>query len=417
MVRPLRAALLAAAAALIAATLSARAEPAPADPDPKDPDPRNWPAVLAEARGQTVYWHAWGGDPTVNAYIDWAGTAVSARFGVTVKHVKLSDTAEAVSRVLGEKAAGRDAGGAVDLIWINGENFAAMKAADLLFGPWAEALPNWRFTDPQANPALTSDFTVPTEGLEAPWSMAQVVFYYDSARLPEPPRSMAALGDWIAAHPGRFTFPQPPDFLGATFLKQALYGLTDNPAALALPEEASDYAAVTAPLWAWLDAATPNLWRSGRAYPQNGPAQRQLMADAEIDLAISFSPSEASAAIAAQELPDTVRSFVMEGGSIANASFVAIPYNASAKAGALALADFLLSPEAQARKQDPRVWGMQTVLNVAALPDDARAAFAALPQGAATLPPEALGPTLPEPHPTWMVRLEDDWAARYGAGR
>ncbi len=405
MIRSLRAALLAAAAALSAAAALA------------DPDPKNWDAVLAEARGQTVYWHAWGGDARINAYIAWAGEEVSARYGVTVSHVKLSDTAEAVSRVLGEKAAGRDSGGAVDLIWINGENFAAMKANDLLFGPWAEDLPNWRHVDPVANPALTSDFTVPTDGLEAPWSMAQVVFYHDAARLPDPPRSIAALGDWIAANPGRFTFPQPPDFLGSTFLKQALYGLVEDASVLTRPEEAADYAAVTAPLWAWLEAATPNLWRQGRAYPQNGPAQRQLMADGEIDLALSFSPAEASAAIAAQELPPTVRSVVMEGGSIANANFVAIPYNASAKAGAMVLADFLLSPEAQARKQNPEVWGDMTVLNVSGLPQQDRDAFAALPRGVATLPPEALGPTLPEPHPTWMVRLEADWATRFGAGR
>ncbi len=405
MIRSLRAALLAAAAALSAAAALA------------DPDPKNWDAVLAEARGQTVYWHAWGGDARINAYIAWAGEEVSARYGVTVSHVKLSDTAEAVSRVLGEKAAGRDSGGAVDLIWINGENFAAMKANDLLFGPWAEDLPNWRHVDPVANPALTSDFTVTTDGLEAPWSMAQVVFYHDAARLPDPPRSIAALGDWIAANPGRFTFPQPPDFLGSTFLKQALYGLVEDASVLTRPEEAADYAAVTAPLWAWLEAATPNLWRQGRAYPQNGPAQRQLMADGEIDLALSFSPAEASAAIAAQELPPTVRSVVMEGGSIANANFVAIPYNASAKAGAMVLADFLLSPEAQARKQNPEVWGDLTVLNVAGLPQQDRDAFAALPRGVATLPTEALGPTLPEPHPTWMVRLEADWAARFGAGR
>ena len=381
------------------------------------PDPADWDAVLAEAEGQTVYWHAWGGDPTVNDYIAWAGAQVLERHGVTVEHVKLSDTAQAVTRVLAEKAAGRDSGGAVDLIWINGENFASMKANDLLFGPWAKALPNWRWVDVAGKPAVTSDFTVPTDGLEAPWSMAQVVFYYDSARLPEPPTTMPALLDWAQADPGRFAYPQPPDFLGGTFLKQALYGLTDQPEALLKPVEAVDYAAVTAPLWDFLDALTPHLWRGGAAYPQNGPQTRRLMADGEIDLAISFSPGEASAAIAAFELPDTVRTVVMEGGSIGNASFVAIPYNASAKAGAMVLANFLMSPEAQAHKQDPTVWGMPTVLDVAALPPEDRARFEALDLGVATLGPEALGAVLPEPHPSWMVRLEEDWTRRYGAGR
>ena len=73
---------------------------------------------------------------------------------------------------------------------------------------------------------------------------------------------------------------------------------------------------------------------------------------------------------------------------------MAIQFNASAEAGAKVVADFLISPEAQARKQDPRVWGDLTVLAVAGLPADAKAAFDALPRGIATLSPTELGPTL-----------------------
>ena len=393
-------------AALILAT-GARAEP----------DPSDWDAVLEEARGQTVYWNAWGGDPRINDYIAWAGDEVAERFGVTLEHVKLADTASAVTTVLSERAAGRDEGGAIDLIWINGENFASMKERDLLFGPFAESLPNWSLTDPEGNPALTSDFTVPTDGLEAPWSMARVVFYHDSARLEEPPTTIPALLDWAQANPGRFTYSQPPDFLGSTFLKQALLGLVDDAAPLYAPASEADYEAVTAPLWAYLDALTPKLWREGRAYPQTGPAQRQLMADGEIDLALSFSPGEAQAAIANFELPGTVRTYVLDGGTLGNASFLAIPYNASAKAGAMVVADFLMSPQAQARKADPEVMGSPTVLDVASLPEADRALFEAIEAGPASLPPEALGPALPEPHPSWMERIEADWEARHGVAR
>jgi putative thiamine transport system substrate-binding protein len=142
-----------------------------------------------------------------------------------------------------------------------------------------------------------------------------------------------------------------------------------------------------------------------------------MMADGEIDLAISFDPGEASAAIAADELPPTVRTFAPQGGSIGNASFVAIPFNAAAREGAMVLADFLLSPQAQARKQDPAVWGGFTVLALDRLDEAGRALFDALDLGPATLSPDELGPPLPEPHPAWMERLAADWAARHGAGR
>jgi putative thiamine transport system substrate-binding protein len=259
---------------------------------------------------------------------------------------------------------------------------------------------------------------VPTDGLESPWGMAQIVFFHDAARLPEPPRSIPALRDWAAANPGRFAFPQPPDFVGSTFLKQALYALAPDPAALAEPvTDAAAYAAASAPLWAYMEALTPHLWRGGRAYPQSGPRLIQLMADGEIDLALSFNPNEASNAIANFELQDTVRTYVLDGGTIGNAHFVAIPFNSDAKAGAMVLANFLLSPEAQARKQDPSVWGDGTVLAMDRLPAEDRARFEALPLGVATLPPEALGPVLPEPHPSWMIRLEEDWMRRFGVAQ
>jgi putative thiamine transport system substrate-binding protein len=380
-----------------------------------DPDPSDWNAVLAEARGQTVYFNAWGGSAQANDFIAWAGGRVSEDFGVTVEHVKLADTADAVSRVIAERAAGRDEGGAVDLIWINGPNFAAMKEQGLLFGPWAEQLPNWSLTDPATNAALTADFTVPTNGLEAPWAMAQIVFWYDTARVSEPPRSMAELAAWAVANPGRFTFPQPPDFLGTTFLKQALVELAPDGAALAAPASDATYAEATAPLWSFLDALTPNLWRGGQAYPATGEALKPLLADGEIDLALSFSPGAASAAIANGELPDTVRTYVLDGGTIGNASFLAIPYNANAKAGAMVLANFLMSPEAQLRMQDPAHLGWGTVLSMAKLTPAEGQAFADLDLGPATLSPAELGPALPEPHPSWMTRVADDWQKRYGS--
>ena len=319
----------------------------------QQPDPGNWDALLAEARGETVYFHAWGGEPRINAYIGWAGDEVARRYGITLKQVKVDDTANVVSRVLAEKAAGQTATGAVDLVWINGENFAAMKKQGLLLGNgWADRLPAWKYVDVTGKPTVTRDFTVPTDGLEAPWGMAQLVFMYDTARIKEPPTSMAALLDWASAHPGRFTYPQPPDFHGSTFLKQALYELAPDPARLSDPATDADFGTVAAPLFAYLDKLHPLLWRQGRAFPQNSSAMRQLLADGETDIAFTFNPAGASNAIANGELPDTVRTYVLDGGTIGNTHFLAIPFNASAPAGAMVVADFLMSPEAQARKQE-----------------------------------------------------------------
>lgn len=383
-----------------------------------DPKPEDWTAVLEEARGETVYWNAWGGSENINAYIEWAGAEIERRHGVKLVHVKLDDTANAVAKVVAEKAAGLDAGGTVDLIWINGENFASMKRQQLLFAPgWAEKLPNWRFVDFENKPTIRTDFTIPVEGLESPWGMAKLVFFHDTARTStdELPDSAESLLDWAKANPGRFSYPQPPDFIGSSFLKQVLTELAADPAVLLEPVVEAEFATITKPLFDYLDMLHPVMWRSGKAYPQNYPAMKQLLSDGELEIIFAFNPSEASSAIAAGELPDTVRSFTFPEGTLANTHFVAIPFNATAKAGALVLADFLISPEAQARKQDPNVWGDPTVLAMDRLSAEDQARFAALDLGIATLAPEELGPALNEPHPTWMDRIEMEWKRRYGA--
>jgi len=373
-----------------------------------------WADVLDQARGQTVYWHAWGGDPRINDFIAFVGGLAQSRAGVTLQHVKLAATSDAVARVLAERDAGVTTGGAVDLIWINGENFAAMKAQGLLYGPFATDLPHWPLVDVAGKPATVIDFTLPTDGFASPWAMAQLVFEHDTARLPVPPTDLAALKTWILANPGRFTYPQPPDYLGVTFLKQVLYGVIATPDHLQSPVDPADFSQAAAPLWAFLDEIHPALWRQGRAFPANEPGLGQLLADAEVDIAFAFNPGRASAQIAAGALPDTVRSFVLAGGTIGNASFVAIPFNAAHAAGAQVIADLLLSPPVQTHAQDPAILGFQTVLNLASLTPDDRARFDALTLGVATLAPQDLGPALLEPHASWTTRLAEGWISRYG---
>ncbi|MCT4655783.1 MAG: ABC transporter substrate-binding protein [Cohaesibacter sp.] len=376
---------------------------------------KDWDKVLKEAKGQTVYWHAWGGGDRINDYIAWVGDEIKAQYGVTLKHVKVSDTANVVSQVIAEKAAGKVSGGSVDLVWVNGENFASLKDKKLLLpASWAPDLPNYKFADIKGKPTLTTDFTVPTDGLESPWGMAQLSFYYDSAVTKAVPKSATALLDWAKKNPGRFAYPKPPDFIGSTFLKQIALELAPDASVLSKPVSEESYKPVADKLFTFLDELNPNLWRKGKVFPDNVASLKNMLADSEIDIAFTFNPGSASSAIANNELPDSVRSFVFEGGTIGNSHFVAIPFNANAKAGAFIVANFLLSPKAQARKQDPSVWGDPTVLDLASLSAEDKARFDALDLGVATLKPEEFGQALPEPHASWMERIEKDWLKRYG---
>ncbi len=363
-------------------------------------------------RGQEVFWNAWGGDDGTNRFIAWTAERVRALHGITLHHVKLRDTADAVARIVAEKAAGREHGGSVDMLWLNGPNFLALRSRNLLLGPLLDQLPNAKFVDRAGKPATVIDFTVPTEGYEVPWRMAQVCFIRDAAGLPDPPRSAAALLDWAVAHPGRTTHPEARNFLGATFLKTALLELAPETGPLYVPPTDQAYAAATAPLWRWYDALRPALWRRGRQFPASGPAQRSLMNDGELDLMISFNPSEAAVAVVAGTLPASVRVSGFARGTIGNASDNAIPRDAAHPEGAMLVLDFLLSPEAQAKGQDIRMMGAPTVLAIDRLSLSDQELFKALPMAPALPEPGALGPVLLEPHPAWMDRLAADWERR-----
>ncbi|MEM7376984.1 MAG: ABC transporter substrate-binding protein [Pseudomonadota bacterium] len=375
----------------------------------------DWSNVEAEAKGQTVYFNAWGGSDAINRYIAWAADETRARHGVTVEHVKIDDTAAVVARILAEQTAGRTSDGTVDLIWVNGENFRTLKSNGLLHGPWTQDAPNYALVDTEGKPTTTLDFGEPVDNLEAPWGMAQLVFMHDTARGAEHPTSMAELLAYAEANPGRVTYPNPPNFHGTTFIKQVLLELTDTPNALIAPaSEAADIDAVLSPLWTFLDALHPHMWRKGENHPKDAQVMRQLLDDGEIDISLSFNPNEASRAIADGQLPETVRTYIHSGGTLGNTHFVAVPFNSSNAAGAKVFANFLMSAGAQAEKANPDIWGDPSVLAQGKLSDKDRAHFDALPLGVATLSPAELSPTLPEPHASWVRELETRWQQRYG---
>ena len=369
-----------------------------------------WERIEQAARGQTVYFNAWAGSERINAYLQWAAGEIDKRFGIRLEHVKLADTAEVIQRVRAEKQAGRVSEGSADMLWINGENFYTMKREGLLFGPFAEALPNFRLVDVAGKPTTRIDFSEAVAGMEAAWGMAQLTFYGDARKVSPAPKSMAELTGFARRHPGRITYPKPPAFHGTTFLKQLLLeSVQDREPFYALAP--ADSQRLLAPLWSAIDTLHPLLWRKGRQFPASTTVMRQMLADGELFVSLTFNPNEAANEIAARRLPDSVTSWQHDGGTIGNTHFLAIAFNARAKEAAQVAINFLQSPLAQARKADIKVWGDPTVLAVERLPAAEQALFAqAQGPGSVTHP----APTLPEPHASWVAVIEREWARRHG---
>jgi len=368
-----------------------------------------WEEIVVQAKGSEVNFAMWSGDEARNRYYQSVVAATAQQqYGVTLRFVPTSDVADIVNKLLNEKGAGKTAGGTIDLVWINGENFGAAKQGGVLWGPFAEALPNIKYF---AEDARQRDFGTPVEGYEAPYQRAQFVIAYDTARVPDPPRSIEKLREWIKSHPGRFTYLAPPDFTGSAFIRHILlFYLKRNLGGAAFDGRFDEqlYQRAAEATTAYLNEIKPYLWRKGETYPTSPKEADRLFANSEIDLTMNYGPSFASERIARGEYPPTTRTFVFDEGTIGNYSYLAIPFNADATAGALVVINHLMSP-AHALEQG-RALGSLFPMSLESLMPADRAAAEALPLGPATLPVAELARRqLPEPDTQYLERLEKDW--------
>ena len=375
----------------------------------------SWDQIVEAAQGGTVNMFMWGGADNINAYVSQTiGDILKSDYGITLNRVALTDTVEAVNIVLGEKEAGVADNGAVDLIWINGENFRTMKEAGLAFCGYTDVLPNNVLVN-WANPAIANDFGVPVDGCEVPWSRAQFAFAHDSAKTPTPPMSIPDLLAWIKANPGQFTYPAPPDFNGSVFVRHVFYHVAGGTEALLGPFDQARFDEVSAKTWALLNELEPHLWREGQTYPTTVVQMNDLFANGEVALTFNYDPAQFGLAVQNGLYPETTRSFGLTDGTIGNTNYTVIPFNSPNKAAAMVVQNLLLSAEAQYEKARPDVWGAAPAIEIDGVSTEMRAKFAAVPAHPSVVPAAVLGQNaLPELQSDWISAIEQGWIANVG---
>lgn len=377
--------------------------------DTPDIPAQNWQQIEQQARGTTVRWMMWQGDVLINKYVnEYVAPAVKQQFDINLEVIPGQGT-EIVKTLMAEKEAGRQTS-AVDLCWINGETFFQLRQIQALYGPFVQQLPNAAFIDFD-NPFIGTDFQQKTDGFECPWGNVQMAVIYDTLRTPQPPRTMQELENWVRQHPGRFTIPN--EFTGMTVLKSWLIALAGDPHALNGAFNEEKYAALSNQLWDFINRNKVYFCRKGETFPETLAAMHQMFANGELDFTFSNNDNEVENKILQGIFPASARAYVFDSGTIQNSHYLGIPAGASQKAGAMVIANFLISPEAQLRKMDPAVWGDGTVLAVSKLPETWKQQFREKDHRkyapARSLIQEK---ALQEPAPEYMVRLYSDFRTR-----
>lgn len=372
----------------------------------------DWNNVLATAKGQTVNLWMYGGDQQGNAYIDDVLAPAAAREGVTLNRVPVTDTKDALNRVLTELQAGTTDDGAVDLVWVNGDNFRTGQVAGAWLCNWTATLPNMANVS-ATDPLLTSDFGTPVNGCEAPWSKAQFSIAYNADAVTNPPTTVDGLLEWARAHPGRFTYPAPPDFTGSAFIRQVLYSVSGGYDNVPAEYSADAFDTLSPALYRALSDLAPSLWRGGDTYPADSEQLNKLYANAQIDMTMTYGPATLTKLVEDGTYPAQTRVLELSDGTLGNASFLAIPSNAAHQAGAMVVANLALSVEQQLAKAHPATWGQFTALDMTKLTSTERQRFADLPQSAVVPSFDVLSRNAnPELSAAWVPVLDEGWRTK-----
>ena len=348
-----------------------------------------WQQTLKAAKGQSVYFYAWAGSKSVNNYIRWATREIAKQYRVKLIHVKVTDPSEPVSRLKAEN--GRTS--AIDLMWVNGENFAYLKQQGFLLGNLWTAIPNTRYLAVDDLP-ISIDFGEPMHGFEVPWGIGQFNLIAEQGIYQQPQVSAKSLLDIAKQHPKTVTYPRPPEFHGTTFLKQLLVDLTDADRRLyqlATKQAQND---LLPALWQYLDQLHPYLWQQGKAFPSSAAEQLLLYQQQVLSMTVSFNPNQWLKDKQTQQISKSSVRRYFTAGAITNSHNLAIPKSAPSPDAAKVVINFMLSKKAQQQKFTG-VWGDPSVLT-------------------SLLDEKATMPAHPELHSSWHVLIEDVWQQRYG---
>lgn len=366
----------------------------------------NWDEVVNAARGKTATMMMYmGGDKGISYMNDFVLPALKEKYDITLQLVP-GQGKEIVAHIISEKEAGKSAG-QVDVVWINGETFYQLRQIDGLYGPYNQYLPNFKKVD-TSNPIVQYDFQENIGGYETPWSIANFALLYDSAAIANPPHTMQEFATYWAAHPGKFTIAE--DFSGYTLLKSWLIELSGSKDGLDGKFDAEKYKTYSTQLWKFINDNKKNFWKQGATFPASNTLVSQMFASGELDFAMSFSNADLDIKIAEKVFKNTVRPLIPKAGSIQNTNYVGIPFNASNKDAAMVIANFLISPEAQAAKANLKYSGSRTVLNNAILSSEEASLFAGNNQVKYALSIDELkGNAIREPVSEYMIRVAADF--------
>ncbi len=227
-----------------------------------------------------------------------------------------------------------------DLLAENGSslsNYVDKAGKDLFVPIDFSKIPNFKYVKMKS--AFYTEYVVPYRG-------TTVVMAYDSARLPNPPKTFDELTQWIKNNPGRFTYNSPgTGGAGAAFVNWALYKDLPPEAKVSTDEKWVDQ---WGPGWEWLKEIHPYLYKSGGkvVYPNKNQGALDLLINKEVDLIPAWADMVLDN-LSKGILPDTVKIYQLDPPLSGTDVVFAIPSIGGNPEDTYDFINFMISPEGQ----------------------------------------------------------------------
>lgn len=336
------------------------------------------------------------------------------KYDITVNRVPMG-IEDILSQLTGELqaspagAANEDSStGTIDMVWINGENFATASENNMLLDNYAWKAPNvLQYMEPGST-KLLYDFGYSIMDREIPYGEAQLVMYNNSAVTPETPANTAELLEYVKKYPGKVTYPALPDFTGSAFVRNVIYDIVGHEQFQTMEPDKATVKAAIQPALDYLVSLNPYLWNEGKTFPASSTQMENMFADSELVFGMSYAAYGVAVKIENKTFPETAQTFLFDKGMIGNTNYLAIPINSPNKAGAIVAINEMVSPEVQAA----RFATLRTlpVVDYPLLDAAQKEAFDKVELGKGVLPQdELLSKKLPEMPAKLVPIIEEIW--------
>ena len=372
-------------------------------------------SIVEAAKGTEVNFYGWGGDENLNNWLDnYYAPLMKEKYDITVNRVPMG-IEDILSQLTGELqaspagAANEDSStGTIDMVWINGENFATASENNMLLDNYAWKAPNvLQYMEPGST-KLLYDFGYSIMDREIPYGEAQLVMYNNSAVTPETPANTAELLEYVKKYPGKVTYPALPDFTGSAFVRNVIYDIVGHEQFQTMEPDKTTVKAAIQPALDYLVSLNPYLWNEGKTFPASSTQMENMFADGELVFGMSYAAYGVAVKIENKTFPETAQTFLFDKGMIGNTNYLAIPINSPNKAGAIVAINEMVSPEVQAA----RFATLRTlpVVDYPLLDAAQKEAFDKVELGEGVLPQdELLSKKLPEMPAKLVPIIEEIW--------